>query len=126
MDEKYFMGEIDLPNGNIRRDLVEAKDINSAHDIFERHIKISQLEFEKISSKREKSVWAPFRPIGSFLIRRATTQEILEDALTDFAGGWNEYSISGFAEEIIDIVLSTIPTKALEEEIQKRIEKKED
>ena len=110
MDTKYFMGEIDLPNG-IRKDLIMTKDINSAHDIIEHKIKIKQLDY-----------YAPFRPIGSFLVRGATTQEILEDSLKDFAGGWDEYSIPGFAEEIVDIVLSTIPRKAFEEELQRRKE----
>lgn len=118
---KYFVGEIDLPNG-IRKDLIVAKDINNAHDIIEHKIKIKQLDYDSITDIGTTSIYAPFRPIGSFLVRSATTTEILEDQLKDFAGGWSEYSLPGFAEEIIDIVLSTVSTKALEEEIQMRID----
>ena len=124
MDTKYFMGEIDLPNG-IRKNLITAKDINSAHDIIEHKIKMFHIEFDRYNLDREKSVWAPYRPIGSFLVRSATTQEILEDSLKDFAGGWDAYSIPGFAEEIIDIVLSTIPREAFEEELARRKEEGE-
>lgn len=125
MDTKYFMGEIDLPNG-IRKDLITAKDINNAYDIIEHRIKHNQLEFDKFKLDKEKSVWAPYRPIGSFIVRHATTTEILEDSLKDFAGGWDAYSIPGFAEEIIDIVLLTIPRKAFEEELARREEEGED
>lgn len=125
MDTKYFVGEIDLPNG-IRKDLIMAKDINSAHDIIERRIKSKQLDYDSITGIRTTSIYAPFRPIGSFLVRGATTQEILEDSLKDFAGGWDAYSIPGFAEEIVDIVLSTIPRKAFEEELQRRKEEGDD
>ena len=125
METKYFVGEIDLPNG-IRKDLITAKDINSAHDIIEHKIKIKQLDYDSITNVRTTSIYAPFRPIGSFLVRGATTQEILEDQLKDFAGGWDAYSIPGFAEEIIDIVLSTISRKAFEEELQRRNEEGDD
>jgi len=116
MDTNYFMGEIDLPNGQIKKVLIEDKNITNAHDRIERYIKNTVFKIDKYKSGNM------YRPIGSFLVRHATTKEILEDSLKDFAGGWNEYSFTGFAEEIIDIVLSTIPTKALEEEIQKRID----
>lgn len=123
--DKYFMGEIDLPNG-IRKDLIVAKDIINAHDIIEHRIHMAHMEFDRYNLDREKSIWAPFRPIGSFIVRHATTQEILEDNLKDFAGSWDAYSIPGFAEEIVDIVLSTIPRKAFAEELQRREEEGDD
>lgn len=116
MDTKYFIGEIDLPNRQIKKVLIKDKNITNAYDRTERHIKNTIFEIDKYKSGNM------YRPIGSFLVRHATTQEILEDALKDFAGGWSEYSIPGFAEEIIDIVLSTIPRKALKEELQRREE----
>lgn len=117
---KYFVGEIDLPNGKVRKDLIEAKDINNANDIIENRIKISHMEFDRFNLDREKSVFAPFLPTGSFITRLATTQEILEDQLNDFAGGWAEYAIQRFAEEIIETVLETVPKEALIEELKKR------
>ena len=117
---KYFVGEIDLPNG-IRKDLIVAKDINNAHDIIEHKIKIKQLDYDSITDIRTTSIYAPFRPIGSFLVRSATTTEILEDQLKDFAGGWDEYNIQGFAEEIVETVLSTILKEALIEELKRRL-----
>lgn len=117
---KYFVGEIDLPNG-IRKDLIVAKDINDAHDIIEHKIKIKQLDYDSITDIRTTSIYAPFRPIGSFLVRSATTAEILEDQLKDFAGGWDEYNIQGFAEEIVETVLETIPRDILIEELKRRL-----
>ena len=125
MDTKYFMGEINLPNG-IRKDLIRAIDIDDAYNIIERHIKKSQMDIDKYVTNIEQSKWAPFRPIGPYRVRSATTQEILEDQLKDFAGGWDAYSIPGFAEEIADIVLSTITRKALLEELQRREEEGDD
>ena len=119
MDTKYFVGEIDLPNG-IRKDLIMAKDINSAHDIIESHIKRSHMDFDQLQSDRERSTWILYRPIGSFIVRPATTKEILEDILKDFVNNWNDCSIEGMTEEIIETVITTISRKALEEEIQKR------
>ena len=118
---KYFVGEIDLPNG-IRKDLIVAKDINNAHDIIEHKIKIKQLDYDSITDIRTTSIYAPFRPIGSFLVRSATTTEILEDQLKDFAGGWDEYNIQGFAEEIVETVLTTIPRVVILEELERRRE----
>ena len=120
METKYFVGEIDLPNG-IRKDLIVAKDINNAHDIIEHKIKIKQLDYDSITDIRTTSIYAPFRPIGSFLVRSATTTEILEDQLKDFAGGWDEYNIQGFAEEIVETVLETIPRDILIEELKRRL-----
>ena len=120
METKYFVGEIDLPNG-IRKDLIVAKDINNAHDIIEHKIKIKQLDYDSITDIRTTSIYAPFRPIGSFLVRSATTTEILEDQLKDFAGGWDEYNIQGFAEEIVETVLETIPKETLIEELKRRL-----
>ena len=117
---KYFVGEIDLPNG-IRKDLIVAKDINNAHDIIEHKIKIKQLDYDSITDIRTTSIYAPFRPIGSFLVRSATTTEILEDQLKDFAGGWDEYNIQGFTEEIVETVLETIPRDILIEELKRRL-----
>ena len=124
MDTKYFIGEIDLPNG-IRKDLIVAKDINNAHDIIEHKIKIKQLDYDSITDIRTTSIYAPFRPIGSFLVRSATTTEILEDQLKDFAGGWDEYNIQGFAEDIIETVLETLPKEVLIEELERRKEEED-
>ena len=119
--DKYFVGEIDLPNG-IKKDLITAKDIINAHDIIEHKIKIKQLDYDSITDIRTTSIYAPFRPIGSFLVRSATTTEILEDQLKDFAGGWDEYNIQGFAEEIVETVLTTIPRVVILEELERRRE----
>jgi hypothetical protein len=56
------------------------------------------------------------------LVRSATTTEILEDQLKDFAGGWDEYNIQGFAEEIVETVLTTIPRVVILEELERRRE----
>ncbi len=127
MDTKYFMGEIDLPNGKIRKELIKGYRINDdVHDAIERKVKNLQLDIDNFKTNIDKSFWLPFRPIGSFLVRSATTQEILEDQLKDFVGGWDAYSIPGFAEEIVDIVLSTISRKAFEEELARRKDEGDD
>jgi hypothetical protein len=46
----------------------------------------------------------------------------LVDGLADFAGGWDEYNIQGFAEEIIETVLQTLSKDALIEELERRDE----
>lgn len=125
--DKYFVGEIDLPNGKIRKELIRGYRINDdVHDTIERKVKNLQLDIDNFKTPIDKSFWIPFRPIGSFLVRHATTQEILEYNLKDFAGSWDAYSIPGFAEEIVDIVLSTIPRKAFEEELARREEEGDD
>lgn len=124
--DKYFVGEIDLPDGKIRKELIRGYRINDdVHDTIERKVKNLQLDIDNFKTPIDKSFWIPFRPIGSFIVRHATTQEILEDALKDFAGGWSECSLEGMSEEIIEIVLSTIPRKAFEEELQRREEEGE-
>ena len=125
MDTKYFMGEINLPNG-IRKDLIRAIDIDDAYNIIERHIKKSQMDIDKYVINIHKSKWAPFRPIGPYRVRSATTTEILEDQLKDFAGGWDEYNIQGFAEDIIETVLETLPKEVLIEELERRKEEGDD
>ena len=124
MDTKYFMGEIYLPNG-IRKDLIRAIDIDDAYNIIERHIKKSQMDIDKYVTNIERSKWKPFRPIGPYRVRSATTTEILEDQLKDFAGGWDEYNIQGFAEDIIETVLETLPKEALIEELERRKEEED-
>ena len=85
MDTKYFIGEIDLPNGKIRKELIKGYRINDdVHDAIERKVKNLQLDIDNFKTNIDKSFWLPFRPIGSFLVRGATTQEILEDSLKDF------------------------------------------
>jgi hypothetical protein len=44
------------------------------------------------------------------------------DDLTNFAGGWDEYNIQGFAEDIIETVLQTLSKDALIEELERRKE----
>jgi hypothetical protein len=48
------------------------------------------------------------------------------DDLTDFAGGWDEYNIQGFAEDIIETVLETLPKEVLIEELERRKEEGDD
>ena len=127
METKYFVGEIDLPNGKIRKELIKGYRINDdVHDAIERKVKNLQLDIDNFKTNIDKSFWLPFRPIGSFLVRYATTQEILENHLKDFAGGWDEYNIQGFAEEIVETVLETIPRDALIEELERRKEEGDD
>jgi hypothetical protein len=106
---KYFVGEIDLPNGNTHKRLIRADNLSDAHEKIERYI-------------RQRIPKYPTFALGSFKIRTATTEEILVDDLTDFAGGWDEYNIQGFAEDIIETVLETLPKDALIEELERRKE----
>jgi hypothetical protein len=107
--DKYFMGEIDLPGNTTSKRLITADNLSDAHEKIERYI-------------RQRIPKYPTFALGSFKIRPATTEEILVDELTDFAGGWDEYNIQGFAEEIIDTVLQTILKEALIGELERRKE----
>jgi len=109
MENKYFVGEIDLPGNTASKRLIRADNLSDAHEKIERYI-------------RQRMPKYPTFALGSFKIRPATTEEILVDELTDFAGGWDEYNIQGFAEEIIETVLENIPKEALIEELERRKE----
>lgn len=114
--DKYFMGEIDLPGNTVSKRLIKADNLSDAHE------KIEKCVQRRIQDHDKYKIRYGDRPIGSFTVRPATTEEILVDDLIDFAGGWEEYNIQGFAEEIVETVLATIPEEALIEELERRKE----
>jgi len=114
--DKYFVGEIDLPNGNTSKRLITADNLSDAHEKMEKYVQ------RRIQAHDKYKIHYGDRPIGSFTVRPATTEEILMDDLTDFAGGWDEYNIQGFAEDIIETVLETLPKEVLIEELERRKE----
>ena len=124
--DKYFMGEIDLPNGNTSKRLITADNLSDAHEKMEKYVQRLIRDYYRIyKTHYEDTKHSPYRPIGSFTVRPATTEEILMDDLTDFAGGWDEYNIQGFAEDIIETVLETLPKEALIEELERRKEEED-
>jgi len=116
METKYFVGEIDLPGNTTSKRLITADNLSDAHEKMEKYVQRRIQEHEKYK------IHSPYRPIGSFIVRPATTEEILVDDLIDFAGGWDEYNIQGFAEDIIETVLETLPKEVLIEELKRRKE----
>ena len=124
--DKYFMGEIDLPNGNTSKRLITADNLSDAHEKIEKYVqRLIRDHYRLYKTHYEDTKHSPYRPTGSFTVRPATTEEILMDDLTDFAGGWDEYNIQGFAEDIIETVLETIPKDALIEELERRKEEED-
>jgi len=115
--DKYFMGEIDLPGNTVSKRLIKADNLSDAHE------KIEKCVQRRIQDHDKYKIRYGDRPIGSFTVRPATTEEILVDDLIDFAGGWEEYNIQGFAEEIVETVLTTIPKEVLIEELERRNER---
>jgi hypothetical protein len=114
--DKYFMGEIDLPGNTTSKRLITANNLSDAHEKMEKYVQ------RRIQDHDRYKIRYGDRPIGSFTVRPATTEEILMDDLTDFAGGWDEYNIQGFAEDIIETVLETLPKEVLIEELERRKE----
>lgn len=122
METKYFVGEIDLPGNNTTKRLIKADNLSDAHEKIEKYVRQRIQDHDRVyKTHYENTKHSPYRPTGSFIIRSATTEEILIDDLTDFAGGWDEYNIQGFAEEIIETVLETIPKETLIEELKRRL-----
>jgi hypothetical protein len=117
--DKYFMGEIDLPGNTTSKRLITANNLSDAHEKMEKYVQ------RRIQDHDRYKIRYGDRPIGSFTVRPATTEEILMDDLTDFAGGWDEYNIQGFAEDIIETVLETLPKEALIEELERRKEEED-
>lgn len=117
--DKYFMGEIDLPGNTTSKRLIKANNLSDAHE------KIEKCVQRRIQDHDRYKIRYGDRPIGSFTVRPATTEEILVDDLTDFAGGWDEYNIQGFAEDIIETVLETLPKEILIEELERRKEEED-
>lgn len=118
---KYLVGEIDLPGNNTTKRLIKADNLSDAHEKIEKYVRQRIQDHDRVyKTHYENTKHSPYRPTGSFIIRPATTEEILIDDLTDFAGGWDEYNIQGFAEEIIETVLETIPRDVLIEELKRR------
>lgn len=117
--DKYFVGEIDIPNGNTYKRLITADNLSDAHEKMEKYVQ------RRIQDHDKYKIHYGDRPIGSFIVRPATTEEILVDDLTDFAGGWDEYNIQGFAEDIIETVLQTLPKEVLIEELERRKEEED-
>ena len=114
--DKYFMGEIGLPGNTTSKRLITADNLSDAHEKMEKYVQ------RRIQDHDRYKIRYGDRPIGSFTVRPATTEEILMDDLTDFAGGWDEYNIQGFAEDIIETVLETLPKEVLIEELERRKE----
>ena len=124
--DKYFVGEIDLPNGNTYKRLITADNLSDAHEKMEKYVqRLIRDHYRLYKTHYEDTKHSPYRPTGSFIVRPATTEEILVDDLVDFAGGWDEYNIQGFAEEIIETVLETLPKDALIEELERRKEEED-
>ena len=117
--DKYFMGEIDLPGNTTSKRLIKADNLSDAREKIEKYVQ------RRIQDHDRYKIHYGDRPIGSFTVRPATTEEILVDDLTDFAGGWDEYNIQGFAEDIIETVLETLPKEVLIEELERRKEKED-
>lgn len=117
--DKYFMGEIDLPGNTTSKRLIKADNLSDAHEKMEKYVQ------RRIQDHDRYKIHYGDRPIGSFTVRPATTEEILMDDLTDFAGGWDEYNIQGFAEDIIETVLETLPKEVLIEELERRKEEED-
>ena len=117
--DKYFMGEIDLPGNTTSKRLIKADNLSDARE------KIEKCVQRRIQDHDRYKIRYGDRPIGSFIVRPATTEEILVDDLTDFAGGWDEYNIQGFAEDIIETVLQTLPNEILIEELRRRKEEED-
>lgn len=119
---KYFVGEIDLPGNNTTKRLIKADNLSDAHEKIEKYVRQRIQDHDRVyKTHYENTKHSPYRPTGPFIIRPATTEEILVDDLTDFAGGWDEYNIQGFAEEIVETVLETIPRDVLIEELKRRL-----
>lgn|GEM_PF-2270261 len=114
--DKYFVGEIDLPNGNTYKRLIKADNLSDAREKMEKYVQ------RRIQDHDRYKIHYGDRPIGSFKVRPATTEEILVDDLVDFAGRWDEYNIQGFAEDIIETVLQTLSKEVLIEELERRKE----
>ena len=125
METKYFVGEIDLFGNTTSKRLITADNLSDAHEKIEKYVqRLIRDHYRLYKTHYEDTKHSPYRPTGSFTVRPATTEEILVDDLIDFAGGW-EYNIQGFAEEIIETVLETLPKEALIEELERR-KKEED
>ena len=119
METKYFVGEIDLLGNNTIKRLIKADNLSDAHEKTEKYVQ------RCIQDRDRYKIYYGDRPTGSFTVRPATTEEILVDDLTDFAGGWDEYNIQGFAEEIIETVLQTLSKEVLIEELKRRKEEED-
>ena len=117
--DKYFMGEIDLPGNTVSKRLIKADNLSDAHEKIEKSVQ------RRIQDHDKYKIRYGDRPIGSFTVRPATTEEILVDDLIDFAGGWEEYNIQWFAEDIIETVLETLPKEVLIEELERRKEEED-
>lgn len=117
--DKYFMGEIDLPGNTTSKRLIKADNLSDAREKMEKYVQ------RRIQDHDRYKIHYGDRPIGSFTVRPATTEEILVDDLVDFAGRWDEYNIQGFAEDIIETVLETLPKEVLIEELERRKEEED-
>ena len=123
MENKYFVGEIDLPGNTTSKRLITADNLSDAHEKIDKYVQRRIQDHDRVyKTHYEDTKHSPYRPTGSFTVRPATTEEILVDDLADFAGGWDEYNIQGFAEDIIETVLETLPKDALIEELERRKE----
>ena len=123
MENKYFVGDIDLPGNTTSKRLITADNLSDAHEKIDKYVQRRIQDHDRVyKTHYEDTKHSPYRPTGSFTVRPATTEEILVDDLADFAGGWDEYNIQGFAEDIIETVLETLPKEALIEELERRKE----
>ena len=127
MENKYFVGEIDLPGNTASKRLIRADNLSDAHEKMEKYVQRCIQDHDRVyKTHYEDTKHSPYRPTGSFTVRPATTEEILVDDLADFAGWWYEYNIQGFAEDIIETVLETLPKEVLIEELERRKEEGDD
>jgi hypothetical protein len=99
-----YMAEIEL-NSGMRNRLMNTSDITRAKEETDKYIAKQLKDHAQFKTVYEASKYLPFKPTGKYTIRPATAKEEIEDLLKDFAGNWNEYNLSGLAEEIIEIVL---------------------
>ena len=125
METKYFVGEIDLPGNTASKRLITANNLSDAREKMEKYVQRRIQNHDRYKKHYESTIYSSYRPTGSFKVRPATTEEILVDDLTDFAGGWDEYNIQGFAEDIIETVLETLHKEVLIEELERRKEEED-
>ena len=98
-----YMAEIELKS-RWRNKLFIAISETRAKEEVDRYIVKLQQDYSRFKTEYEASKYAPFKPTGTYIIRPATAQEQIAYLLEGFAGSWDEFSVSGLASEIVEIV----------------------